>query len=523
MFVETVSNRPGSFVSIIPSGVIITLQYDKNGDLEKIYRGARPNCTDTGDAVFTLFKLAKTIPLHINVLQGTTYVIGALYTDAICNKDNIVMIDNEDLLMAEYQVSPDKFVFWAGYADSLATSFQGPYAVRQWLRTNGFNILPGWVVPANLSQNEFNHIVSNEPSTLRYPLNKGYIVYRDNKFNVDPSDVRIKVVNKLSRSTDASGCLIGTLSYTDGTDQKFQYADIVKFNAQPGMLVGIDSNDRLVYSACTKNKLPDPLSSTVSCSTCGKIIKLPESGFAQCADPHCISLLYPHIVHLTNVLNLPAMSYDDFCKYVENKKLIAIQDIFTLPEYADIHVDCRLDTILHAAVPPEVCPRLDMFSSITNKCNNNLATINYYLHNPNTIENDLNIHSPFLHKFVSWISDPYNLLTVQALFSYHNIEIRTWDMRFEGPPIFRNKVIMVTGTFDHGEYCDIEAILQSYSATVVFEFSTKVDCILVGNHKDNIDGSAIVAARKFSIPVIDEKQFFSMYDIDADLSANGAN
>ena len=76
---------------------------------------------------------------------------------------------------------------------------------------------------------------------------------------------------------------------------------------------------------------------------------------------------------------------------------------------------------------------------------------------------------------------------------------------------------MITGTFKHGTTEDIIAILQSYSATVVTQMDKKVQCVVVGDIKENIDGLAIHAARELDIPMFDETAFFDRYTIDEDL------
>ena len=96
------------------------------------------------------------------------------------------------------------------------------------------------------------------------------------------------------------------------------------------------------------------------------------------------------------------------------------------------------------------------------------------------------------------------------------------EKQFDGAPIFRNKTIMVTGDFIHGDFSTVAAILRSYSAEVVSTWNNHVDCVLVGGLKTNIDGNAINLARANNKSVQDELAFFAAYEIDDDLyqSAN---
>ena len=90
-------------------------------------------------------------------------------------------------------------------------------------------------------------------------------------------------------------------------------------------------------------------------------------------------------------------------------------------------------------------------------------------------------------------------------------------MSFDGAPIFRNKTIFITGTFKHGSLADIKSILESYSATVVTDFDSYIQCVLVGDIKEDIEGQAIIAARELHLPIFSESEFFARYEIDEDL------
>ena len=90
--------------------------------------------------------------------------------------------------------------------------------------------------------------------------------------------------------------------------------------------------------------------------------------------------------------------------------------------------------------------------------------------------------------------------------------------RFDGAPIFRNKLIYITGDFIHGNIPEISSILQSYSARVTTVFTNLVDCVLVGGTNENVNGKDVVAARNMGIPIMQEVDFFEQYDIDTDLA-----
>ena len=94
------------------------------------------------------------------------------------------------------------------------------------------------------------------------------------------------------------------------------------------------------------------------------------------------------------------------------------------------------------------------------------------------------------------------------------------DKKFDGPAIFRNKTILITGKFRHGDFNEVASILQSYSAKVVFDFSESVDCLVVGDLMESTNGQFVRNCKQLNIPVFEESRFFRMYDIDNDLKSN---
>ena len=152
-----------------------------------------------------------------------------------------------------------------------------------------------------------------------------------------------------------------------------------------------------------------------------------------------------------------------------------------------------------------------------NRCKNNYKTIKYYLDSPVKIYTELDMNVS--RRFASWLSIPRNIVELDTIINSDQIEILVKDkvMSFDGAPIFRNKTIFITGTFRHGSLDEIKAILESYSATVVTDFDEYIQCVLVGDIKDGIEGQAIVAARELHLPIMNESEFFAKYEIDADL------
>ena len=107
-----------------------------------------------------------------------------------------------------------------------------------------------------------------------------------------------------------------------------------------------------------------------------------------------------------------------------------------------------------------------------------------------------------------------------TLLNSPNINLVESEKKFDGAPIFRNKTICLTGTFIRGSMSEIAAILHSYSANVVFQFTNIVDCVLVGGTNENIDGKIVRDAKALNKAVMAEDDFFKRYEIDSDISSN---
>jgi NAD-dependent DNA ligase len=177
--------------------------------------------------------------------------------------------------------------------------------------------------------------------------------------------------------------------------------------------------------------------------------------------------------------------------------------------------------VIKSLVPITIILRDDIFTLFANKCSNSLKSVEYYINHPNKISTDLDISHPDVNKFINWLLDDYNLSDLSTLlFSTEQIKIVDNDKKFDGAPIFRNKLICITGKFIHGDVSEITAILQSYSAKVTTEFSNSVDCIITGSTMEGINGVMLKNAQILGVPVFDEVGFFNQYEIDSDLKEN---
>ena len=79
---------------------------------------------------------------------------------------------------------------------------------------------------------------------------------------------------------------------------------------------------------------------------------------------------------------------------------------------------------------------------------------------------------------------------------------------------------MITGTFNHGSKEEVKSILESYSATVVFNMNDNVQCVIIGDMLEDTNGVAVKHAKDNRIPIMTESKFFDQYDIDKDMAEN---
>lgn len=176
---------------------------------------------------------------------------------------------------------------------------------------------------------------------------------------------------------------------------------------------------------------------------------------------------------------------------------------------------------MRAAVPVSIVPTFDILERFANKCNNKVESVVYYLNNPGRIEPDLDITDPIIRRFAKWLQDPYNVSTLTTIFS--RVKIDNKLQKFDGAPIFRGVTLGITGKFKRGDYAEIESILRSYAADVVssIEPGAKLpDAIIVGGLNDGISGQMIQKAKIHNIPLQEEDDFFTRYEIDQDMAQN---
>jgi len=516
LFTKTVCT-PGSLAYIVPMGLLATLRYDVHGILHKVYQGINVK-TDLGEEFLKLIVKEGLVPNSIKLHGGTTDIIGVFYSPKINAKQGILPDCEFDSIVADMKSGTPGYRFYVGAVESGAMQIT-PSSMQAWTKMVGFESLPCWAVPYDATAETLKtYITGNSYIHFEYPLIAGFIVFEgQNKGVFHSTDLTTaKVIETPQRFTDHDGYIKYGVVYGDNVTLTMDYPDAVAFNIQKDSQIVLEGN-KVIWSSTQAQEDSNRLSRRSVCTYCGKILDVPQSGPMVCSDEFCISRLYPRVTRFCKILGLPELPTNIFDELLEKHEIQILPDLLILPQYKDIKIEKHLSEIILASIDGDVGMSREWLVKFCNKCNNNYKTVKYYLEGPRRIRTELDMDLPI--RFNNWLNNPRNLVELDTIMSSDQIKVIEGDriVKFDGDPILRNKRIMITGTFMHGSLEDITAIFNSYSADVVTAFDKKVQCVVVGDIKENIDGLAIQAARELDIPMFDESAFFARYQIDADL------
>lgn len=513
--------KPGAYVEVAPAGLLVTLQYNQHGLLEKVWDGfdgvaeSREFGKDEMNACRPF--VPGTIPLH----GGTTFIKGVLYCKDIpytlegdlpdCYKEHYL----KKLLAGNY------FKFVAGCVESYAARFKGALTMRNWFGIAGFTPMLGIVVPVRFTDDTLSHLLSASNSDINYPYLSGFFVFEDNDCRWQPSNLKQCLVTKTQQWLDKNGYMYETV-YSGMKEFTIDKSILISNDIQQGTSVLYQRGPKIDILAVQNNtdgKSRQPLVHNVMCPICKKLYKVHSSGLTVCDDPNCLSRCYPRVKHMLTTLKLPELSYEDYINAVKNEDIIMLTDVLLMPQYVEIKPEVTLAEAMNAATPVSVCPDSTFFTKFANSCNKSIETALYYLSNPAKIVTELDVRSIHGRAFITWIQEPSNLLAMQTLLSC--VKIKELPVEFEAEPIFRNKSFVITGKFIRGNHEYISAVLESYSATVYESIGESIpSCVITGSTYEGISGDIIQQARALDIPIYDENQFFSNYDIDSDIAQN---
>ena len=81
MFVRNLL-QAGDFVTVIPAGIRVTLQYNEHGSIEAVYSGYKEDKVLHPEMLTSIIE-SSDIPNHISIQGGTSFVYGCLYTNSV--------------------------------------------------------------------------------------------------------------------------------------------------------------------------------------------------------------------------------------------------------------------------------------------------------------------------------------------------------------------------------------------------------------------------------------------------------
>lgn len=513
--------KAGDYVTMIPIGLMLKVQYNEKGMIEKIYTW--PSNEDHTDELLTIILDNSTVPRKIPIVNGTSWVYGLILDpNYVPIAEGTLPECINDLYFKHFTATPGTCKFYAATIYSHAIAFKAAISTRQWLVANGFETLPGFIFAANSTEESFTHALELAKLPINMPRISGYMTFGMGECEYHPLSFKQYVVKSVQTFSDMSGRIYGKLTHSSG-ELNVDFSEIVKFNIHPNSLILCDEDDEILWYYTAQN-VGAARPSQIACPSCGKLISVVPDRITQCSDPHCNSRLFGRVNQMLKTFNLPTMSYEDYQIITQQYGLeFAVPDALTWEKLEDkLPVQTSISYILRAIVPEYVVPASNssLFNAFCNRCNNAIDTVRYYITYPDKIATEPMFEGLALNSFLVWLGDPQNVNDVMSLLSSDYLQVTATDRKFDGAPIFRSNIFAITGKFMHGTSQDIISILQSYSGTVVDKFQQNLTCLIVGDLNEDVNGYFIRQCKTHRIPVVSESEFFAKYDIDSDLVEN---
>lgn len=519
--------HPGESVCPIPMGFRATLQYGSNGKIEHILDGFTTSGTYWNQEEFDSAISRHLFPLQITITGGTTWIYGVFYTDArvydFGKLSDVGQTAYRELFFSGEDVS-SPFKFYGINAESMSSYFSGPMAVNKWLASlSDIIAVPSFIYMLNTDDDKLFNLFNSNPITSKFvPKISGLLCCQNNQYRLEDTPFIQGQVANIERDIASDGQLWGTIYFynTDDILYDVEYSTIYANK--------VSSDDLIIYDAISSkliDKFPKVETATTSlepifCTICGKRLRY-TPGSMICDDENCGSRMYDRVYQFLEVLGLPLITFDKYKEIIKEFPIVNISDVLDFSPYTTTEVKTTLRELLRAIIPIEIVRNNETLTILCNKCNNKAETLEYYLSNPIRIRSDLDINNNDIHQLILWLSnDVGRLLDIKTMFHHERIHISNIERRFDGPNLFRGKQICITGTFIHGDNDTVANILRSYGAVVTTTWSIDVSCVIVGDCNEFTNGQIVRAAKETNIPVFTESQFFTKYEIDADLASN---
>lgn len=519
MFAKTVC-KPGSYLCVVPVGLLVTLQYNANGRLEKVFEGYGEDKMDKSSDLLPYCTSAKSVPNKIKVTGGTTWVEGVIYTPRKFTVSGMLPMAVSKPMMSEIANKPESFTFYAANVSSLAAPFSSFLAISNWLKMSSFCMLPSYLMFAGMSDKGFDDMLNDSNSPFEYPLYSGFFVFEGSEAQYRRCNLRQDIIVSTADFIDDSGYFKSSIMFESGKTKQVHRSESCHYGLTKGSVVVSDSASTIIYSSTSHNSNMD-----IVCPVCGNLFSADHSGPVRCTDISCASHLVEWFSHFCYVAKLPETSNHDLMEAILDKSIISFSDILLLPQYSELTCDLDLFTFLRAIVPTDVCSNDTILSRLCALCGNMLDTFHYYMHSLDRLAIELSdsLSNTQVTRLVEWLSNPYIMCTIITLLDSNQFKISDGGKLFEGAPIFRGKSIALTGTFRRGSIKDVMNIFKSYDADVTVGLQESSDCLVIGELNEGNDGRSIQRANASGIPIHMEDAFFTQFDIDTDLNQHFYN
>lgn len=517
MYVKNVL-KPGHYVEVLPEGIPIVLQYNSSGHLEMAYYGFSGKTRVPSDVLTTL-KQHESIPSIVPIKNGTTWVKGVLYTGRTL-KQSIVFDENcYSQMIEDFINNPTSYNFFAALADSTALTLSNATAIRQWISISKFHCVPGFLINSAMTKELYYNMLKSI-WTFKFPMVMAYVIFDgSNKPDIIYTGLGQIVVEDIQYDVDENG-FISVLINSNSIPIHLTVSSALSSGLAQNDIICLDNSGDILHVSKTDASKPS-LPSLYCCPVCGKKTQFTtQSSIFRCSNTTCPTTLYTKVSHFLYALHIPVMSREEFDTCINDGSLTITGDVLSSTMYRDLEFNISLYQLLDGLIPIDVVRNRHVIEQFVNHCSNNILTLRHYISNPSDISSDFDIQDTLgLNQLKSCLTIEF-LNDVNAVLGSDNVHIVSTDRKFEGDPIFRGRVLYLTGEFNHGSKEEIINILTSYACTVTSVFSPDtVHGILVGDVKDNVDGIAIRSARKHNIPIMDECKFFEHYGINEDMKS----
>lgn len=504
--------KSGQYAVPVPAGVPITLQYSQKGIFERAFIGLIESGAEVSYTMFNSLYESNCFPVKIPATGGTTFVGGVLYTShyndvngelpecEICEKC-IDFIDDSS-----------NYNFFACVVNSKSVVLRGANQVYRWLHMAKFTTLPGFIVPAPVSDDTFMYTMKKIYTCM--PGVVGYVRYNFSDVDYISCNLTKHRILDINKFTTEYGYIKYEISLETG-HINVDACDVKKFNLYVRTYVILDECNHIVHSF--NNQYDHYIYDSLVCDWCGREMQMPDIPNVKCLDELCMSNRYHEFTLFTHTHSLPELTFDEYERYCKSDRLHSVSDLFTLSPWNSFHIESTLEDFLRSVIPIRVVSNFNIIRALVSHCNGNINMLKYYISHPNAINQDFHMGGSEVSRLIQYLSKDYVKDEIDNLMKCENVSIVSDNKKFDGAPIFRDKTIFLTGKFIHGSTDDMVSILNSYSAEVVTSYGADIDCVLVGDMLEDVNSIAVHDARLRNIPVFNEIEFFNKYGIDSDM------